>query len=113
MEYTVTQNPVNPEKWCVEAIDHEHEGHVYLTTFTGPHAQERAWVYAISLNGRERLGEECIPVLHLREGDTLLMAGGMIPLEQQRFIVEKYKIDIVHTRPGAIDLAILRTKKDT
>ena len=33
-------------EWLVEAIDHEQEGEVYMTRFSGPRARERAEEYA-------------------------------------------------------------------
>ena len=43
----------NHGDWRVEAIDHENEGVVYVTIFSGPDSRERADEYAAMKNAQE------------------------------------------------------------
>lgn len=53
MEWECIEDMRHPGDWRVEAIDHEHEGQVYVAIFSGPDAQERAEEYAALKNGQE------------------------------------------------------------
>jgi hypothetical protein len=46
MQYEVFEDRHSPGEWRVEAIDTESEGEVYVATFSGPSAEERAHAYA-------------------------------------------------------------------
>lgn len=46
MEYEVIQDRLNLGDWRVEAIDHENDGQVYVSIFSGPKAKEQAQEYA-------------------------------------------------------------------
>lgn len=46
MKWEVVQSRWCPADWIVEAIDYQNEGQVYVATFSGPLAQERAEEYA-------------------------------------------------------------------
>ncbi len=53
MEWISIEDKKTPGDWRVEAIDHEHEGAVYVTIFSGPDAKERAKEYAGIKNAQE------------------------------------------------------------
>jgi len=45
MKYEVFEDKVTPGLWCVEAIDYEGEGEVYVVIFSGPKSREMAEEY--------------------------------------------------------------------
>jgi hypothetical protein len=53
MEWECFEDKRDAGDWRVEAIDFDNEGRVYVATFSGPHAQERAEEYAALKNGQE------------------------------------------------------------
>ena len=46
MEYEVYEVAESRHQWRVEAIDHDQDGQVFVTIFSGPEAKERAEEYA-------------------------------------------------------------------
>ncbi len=46
MRYEIAEDRKFADHWRVEAINHEGDGEVYVTVFSGPLAQERAEEYA-------------------------------------------------------------------
>ena len=53
MEWECIEDMRSPGDWRVEAIDHDHEGQVYVAIFSGPNAQDRAEEYAALKNSQE------------------------------------------------------------
>jgi hypothetical protein len=54
MNWECIEDKRNRGDWRVEAVDFEKEGHVYVTIFSGPQAQERAEEYAALKNEQEK-----------------------------------------------------------
>jgi hypothetical protein len=46
LHYEMTKDSLNAGDYRVEAIDHERDGEVYVTIFSGPDAEARAEEYA-------------------------------------------------------------------
>jgi hypothetical protein len=46
MIYEVAQDRIDHHDWRVEAINHDGDGEVYVTIFSGPDTQTRAEAYA-------------------------------------------------------------------
>ena len=46
MEYEITKSLDALDEWRVEAINHDGDGEIYVTIFSGPNAKERAEEYA-------------------------------------------------------------------
>ena len=48
LEYEVIEakESIGGDTWNVEAIDHDSEGEIYMASFSGPKAEERAREYA-------------------------------------------------------------------
>jgi hypothetical protein len=46
MDWEVVEDRQHPGQWRVEATNHEGDGEVYVTIFSGPAAQKRAQEYA-------------------------------------------------------------------
>jgi len=53
MDWTVVEDGQKNGDWRVEAIDFENEGVVYVATFSGPDAKQRAEEYASIKNAQE------------------------------------------------------------
>lgn len=52
LEYEVVPSHSTFGEYCVEAIDYEDEGKVYVAIFSGPSAKERAEEYATLKNAK-------------------------------------------------------------
>lgn len=58
---TVYPGEPRTEEWVVSALDSSGDGGIYLTTFSGPWAKERAIEYAGEKYSGFRLREHCQP----------------------------------------------------
>jgi hypothetical protein len=54
LEYEVSQDATDRlgETWAVAAVNHAGDGEIYVATFDGPDAKERAEEYAAFKNGQ-------------------------------------------------------------
>ncbi len=52
MDWELIEDRHHPGDWRVEATNHEGDGEVYVTIFSGPSARERAEEYAAWKQGR-------------------------------------------------------------
>ena len=55
MSYIAVESRTTPGEWRVEFIDHDSEGEIEVTIFSGRNAEARAKEYAVWKN-RQRLG---------------------------------------------------------
>lgn len=51
MEYEVVESKAFPGYWHAEAVDHEHDGEIFVVVFSGPDACRLAHEYAAWKNG--------------------------------------------------------------
>lgn len=45
MQYEIAESKYTPGEWVVEGINHNGDGEIYVATFSGPLAKERAVEY--------------------------------------------------------------------
>jgi hypothetical protein len=55
MQYQVERSHEIQDEWCVEAINHEGDGEIYVAIFSGPDAKRRAEEYAAWKDAKTRI----------------------------------------------------------
>ena len=60
MEYEVVQSQDISGEWRVECIDFESDGQIYVATFSGPNARDRARICCVEKRRRHRISRSVI-----------------------------------------------------